>query len=578
MDDPSNEVKVDTQPSQGDLFLKVTTKIFECGRLVHVTGCAPGVVVDIISDHFGGSIGWAYAPDYEVDVSTLPLVAGDHIHASAKLCADNFDSRDEDVSSLSHDLVPPRVADPVEDCGGEVRVLEVVPGARVDVYVNGRFAGSARAALTEANVPLDRPLVDLDSVYARQSLCGRTTERGVAVTFHEALDADFVPWAGGHLSERVCQLTGQHDPEPGHAHLNDTTQWGVFGTDLGINFQHGGMHYIFFGDEGIDVSPPDLRDADPIFYTTDLSAEPSGFHMHVLGQPGTNKFRRLAVNGFEIGDLGNFEVPTGGFSYNGKIHLFIALRDGAPMRRSFLASGADPHNPLDVLFQVDSDPIGGVDDPNATNPNPSRFINISPTVIRNEDWPDLPAQAKPGDGLLLFGSGWYRRSGVFLAWAPLTPGSDLPPPSAWHFFDPVAGKWSDPGHIGDAKPLPGPGNVGELSVTWVPALRRWVMLSEQGIVRGHIARRPTGPWLPLPQEVFKSDRDGALSKYVHVPGQDSLDDREAFKNQQGGAYGPFLVPRFTKWDPWTRTATLYYLMSTHVPYQIMLMKFRLRCG
>ena len=573
----SNEVKVDAQPTFGDLFLKVTAPLRECGRLVHVRGCAPGTTVYLISKNWGGPIGWSYATDFEVDIAVPPLQAGDFVHAAASLCGSPYTSPEEEVVALSGRLTPPRVSDPVEDCGGAVRVLDVEPGARVDVYVNGTFAGSARTALSEANVPVAKPLADGDSISARQSLCGQTTDLGEKVIYQEDLDVDFVPFSSGHISERVCQLTGERDPEPGHAHLNNTTQWGVYGTDLGINFHHAGRHYIFFGDEGIDESPDELRDADPVFYTTDLAAEPSGFRMQPILQAGANKFRRLSVNGFA--DLGNFEVPTGGFSYNNKMFLFVALRNPAPMQRSFLVSGTDPHNPFDWLFQIDSDPVGGTDDPNATNPNASKFINISPWVVRNADWPGLPATT--GDGLLLYGSGWYRRSGVCLAWAPLTPGSDPPPPDEWRFFDAATRKWSDPGDIGFTEPFGGPdapAQVGEFSVSWVPDLHRWVMLSEQGIVRGHVARRPTGPWFRLPQEVFEATRDGALTKYVHVPGQDNLADRAAFAHQQGGAYGPYLVSRFTKWHPWTRTATLYYVISTHVPYQVMLLKFRLRCG
>jgi hypothetical protein len=573
----SNEVKVDAQPTLGDLFLKVIGPLRECGRLVHVRGCAPGITVYLISKSWGGPIGWSYATDFEVDIAVPPLQAGDFVHAAASLCGSPYTSPEEEVVALSGRLTPPTVSDPVEDCGGAVRVLGVEPGARVDVYVNGVFAGSARTALSEANVPVAKPLADGDSISARQSLCGQTTDLGEKVPYQEDLDVDFVPFSSGHISERVCQLTGERDSEPGHAHLNNTTQWGVYGTDLGINFHHAGRHYIFFGDEGIDVSPDELRDADPVFYTTDLAAEPSGFRMQPILQAGANKFRRLAVNGFA--DLGNFEVPTGGFSYNNKIFLFIALRNPAPMQRSFLVSGTDPHNPFDSLFQVDSDPVGGTDDPNATNPNASKFINISPWVVRNANWPGLPATT--GDGLLLYGSGWYRRSGVCLAWAPLTPGSDPPPPDEWRFFDAATRKWSDPGDIGFAEPFGGPdapAQVGEFSVSWVPDLHRWVMLSEQGIVRGHVARRPTGPWFRLPQEVFEATRDGALTKYVHVPGQDNLADRAAFAHQQGGAYGPYLVSRFTRWHPWTRTATLYYVISTHVPYQVMFLKVRLRCG
>ena len=570
--DASNTVKIDTQPAQGDLFLRISGPLFECGRLVHVTGAAPGTTVFLISKKWNGPIGWSYAPDFELDIAVMPLTPDDEIRATANLCGDPFASEAELVRRLAGDLVPPHVADPVHDCGGTVRVIGVVPGASVDVYVNGVFAGSARASFSSVNVPIAKRLVNGDRVAARQSLCTRTTRLSNEVMYHADHEVELVALPGGQISERVCQLTGERDPEPAHAHLNDTTQWGVFGTDLGINFHHAGRHYFFFGDEGIDESDDQTRDADPMFFTTDLQAEPSGFHMQPILSSGSNRFRRLAING--ASDLANFEVPTGGFSYNGKIYLFIARRNPRPMQISLLASAVDPHNAFDLLFQVDTDPVGG--ESSGPNPAPSKFINISSTVVQNVDWKDLPSQA--GDGLVLYGSGWYRRSGVCLAWAPLTPGTDPSPPASWRFFDPTSSSWSNPGDLSFAKPFAGPANVGEFSVTWIPVLRRWLMLCEQDIVRAHVAKQPTGPWTQINPEVFNKVRDGALGKWVHNPGQDNLADREAFANQQGGSYGPYLVDRFTRWNSWTRTATLYYVISTHVPYQVMLMKFRLRCA
>ena len=41
-------------------------------------------------------------------------------------------------------------------------------------------------------------------------------------------------------------------------------------------------------------------------------------------------------------------------------------------------------------------------------------------------------------------------------------------------------------------------------------------------------------------------------------------------------YGPYVVPRFTRFDHLTHELTLYYTMSTWNPYQVMLMKSVLR--
>jgi hypothetical protein len=581
--DLSNVVSVSEQPQQGDLFLKLTTPLFECGRKVHVRGCAPGVKVFLHSRFWHGPIGWSVATEHEVDIDALlPLTAGDQeVRVSAKLCGEDSESPREDVLRLpiNVDAAGPRVVEPVHDCGGSVHVVDVVAGATVDVYVNDVFAGSTRTAFNEANVPLKKMLFDGDRVKARQSICQITTRFGDERTYLEVDDAKIVPWPTGFFSERICQLTGKKDPVAGHAHLNDTTQWGVFGTDLGVNFEHGGRLYFYFGDEGIDGSADETRDADPIFFTTDLEVAPAGIRLHPVGQPGTNVFRRLAVNG--QGDLGNFEVPTGGFSFSGRHYLFISRRNPEPMRRSLLAKSTDPRNGFDFLYWIDDDPIGVNEGFAGPNPAPSEFINISPAVIKNSDWsPSVPSSS--GLGLLLFGSGWYRLSGLFLAWAPLTPGSDPPAPDQWRFYDPVTQTWSAPGDKGSAKSFGGPGapeKVGELSVTWVPQIRRWIMLSEQGIVRCHYARRPTGPWHAVNPEIFEAERDGAVSVYMHKGGtDDGLVDRDSFGNQNGAAYGPYLVPRYTKWNPWTRTATLHYVMSTHIPYQVMLMKFQLQCN
>jgi len=569
----SNTVTLDRDPPLGDLFLKLETPLVECGRRVHVRGCAPGVKVFLHSKHWGGQIGWAQATDYETDVDALlPLVKGDaEVWVTAKLCGEDYESPHEDVGPLRMRDGLPDVVTPVHDCGGFVHVHNVIPGASVEVYVNSKFAGRTRTAFKEANVPVDTLLQDGDLIKARQSICEFTSEFCPEECYVEADDMDISAWPSGIFSERICQMTGRWDPVAGHAHLNDTSQWGVFGTDLGINFEHGGTLYIYFGDEGIDDSSNDTRDADPIFFTNEMQVGPAGFHIHPILQSGSNVFRRLEVLG--QAPLGNFEVPTGGFSFNGQHHVFVSRRNPKEMQRSLLAKAANPRNGFNFLYWVDHD-----DD--LTKPPPigsANFINIAATVIRNEDWASsLPANAGPGLGLLLFGSGRYRGSGVCLAWAPLTIGSDPPPPTQWQYFDPK-NWWGDPGVKEHARPFEGPAGVGELSVNWVPQLRRWVILSGQDVIRCHYARHPTGPWHTV-APVFDPTRDGAYSVYMHkLHANDGLVDRSFAKDQQGTAYGPYLIPRFTKWNPWTRTATLFYFMSTHIPYQVMLMKFQLRC-
>jgi hypothetical protein len=318
------------------------------------------------------------------------------------------------------------------------------------------------------------------------------------VSYAEDSDVELAQ-PSGVVSTRICQLTGAQDPVPGHGHVNDTSQWGVYGTDLGVNFEHNGRLYFFFGDEGIDdPADDDSRDADPIFYTSDYAVKPFGIHLHPILESGRAHFRRLTVKGV---NLDNFGVPTGGFSYNNKLYVFVANkvdRDADKyMRQSFLGAAADPATDFDFLYPVDID--------FNLDPAQPKFINISPIVVNNAEWLTLPSQA--GDGLLVFGSGKYRSSGISIAWAPLTPGADPPPPNAWWMYD--GSGWQAPsgattpgGYIA-AKPVAGPFGVGELSVLYVAPLRRWLILCSQGQVLGFTAKDPTGPWIPLSAPVFE---------------------------------------------------------------------------
>ena len=73
--------------------------------------------------------------------------------------------------------------------------------------------------------------------------------------------------------------------------------------------------------------------------------------------------------------------------------------------------------------------------------------------------------------------------------------------------------------------------------------------------------------------IFNPDREGAFTKYMHEPGEDDLNllPPERPSADSGWAYAPFLLNRYTRWDAQCRKATIYYLMSTNSPYQVMLM-------
>jgi hypothetical protein len=84
--------------------------------------------------------------------------------------------------------------------------------------------------------------------------------------------------------------------------------------------------------------------------------------------------------------------------------------------------------------------------------------------------------------------------------------------------------------------------------------------------------------------VFNAVRDNAMGRFIHNPRR-KIDDGLAGpvmgpKNQanadeiHGGAYGPFVVERWTKVEG--STLILHYVLSTGNPYVVVLMESRLQ--
>jgi Domain of unknown function (DUF4185) len=376
-------------------------------------------------------------------------------------------------------------------------------------------------------------------------------------------------------TQRICQLTGGGDPE-GKPHPNDTTRFGLLGTDLGSSFDQfvNGEHrtYFFFGDTHTNEGD---QDGDAIAYTTDDQPEPEGLHLQFI--MGDNQWRRLVIPGIS---LGNFEVPTGGFSHAGRIYVFATtgiLRTGGwvYMENSVLASTTDAHNNFDLAYYV-SHRDDNVDTP-ATG---GKFINVAPFVINNDDWPGLPGNAPPGgQGLLMAGTGAYRKSAPYLAYAPL-PDGQTPALGDWsylqgfEFWVPGFGP-SGPPNWGNVEEQAIPlfdEPIGEISYCFNAGLKRWLIVYGGCAAEGcgivlRSAPMPWGPWSD-PQLIFNSVRENAQGKYMF----------------ECGPYGAYVISRYDRWDGASQQATFYYTLSngsciddnSEPRYQVHLMKSTLQ--
>jgi hypothetical protein len=398
-------------------------------------------------------------------------------------------------------------------------------------------------------------------IRARQRLCSKVSRPSDVVKA-----GDRPPkYDNVHRTFRICQLTGASDPA-GQPHPFDTTVVDLVGTDLGIPVDTGARLYFFFGDS--PETDDSAGDGDPIAWTAS-GPEPNGPTLHwLVNEEGL--YRRLTVEG--IPTLENFEVPTGGFTYGGRIYLFIAREkvDGV-MKTSHLAVSKLPHN-----------------DPNQ---NLQELYKVATCLDdgSNADWPGLPQSS--GEGLLMFGSKNYMASNVYLAWAPLTPGQHPPHPSTWRYFkENHPGQWIAAATVPAGQEptklliIPDPGPVAELSVIWQRRMRRWIMAhmqpgpnTAQAVVR--TSRFPWGPW-SAPVVVFDGVNDQLQAAADNLPGNKLVGHphADATQNRNTVPYAPYLIARWSKFDPSTGRLTLYYTLSVEdPPYSPQLMRTHLIC-
>lgn len=359
--------------------------------------------------------------------------------------------------------------------------------------------------------------------------------------------------AGG--VEKICQLTGDIDRELNQPTLNQTgSRYGVFGTDLGFSFPYGDRLYFLFGDT------VGLHAGDSVAYSSDADPEDCLQLQFVMGSDG--RYLPPKVPGIS---LGPFEVPTGAISAGEKMYVFFSTdhTEEKVMGRSVLARSDDGAKSFKLLYDVSTD----------------KFINIDPMIVDNVVLPGLPKSS--GQGVLLWGTGNYRRSNPYLAYVSL---SSLEDRGAWRFYagiDSSTGlpRWSE--REGDATALFDHPCLGELSVAWEAGLGKWLMLYNCALPRGITMRSADTPWGSWSdgEVIFQPWDDGGYCRFMHVAYDsqncDSVQD-PGRDDEWAGEYGPYMIPSLARSrDGMT---TVYFVMSVWNPYAVMLMKTELTAG
>ncbi len=373
---------------------------------------------------------------------------------------------------------------------------------------------------------------------------------------------------------KIVQLTGEWDrqgwggsPEgqprvdqprcddPPFAHNRTESRFGIRGLDLGVSFLHKNRIYFLFGDTIRNPHTSENDNLDSIAFCTDTDPD-NGLDLTFFKEPPRVRDNAISQRGFE--------VPIDGVSHFGSMFVFFttnARRVGHAdiMGRCVVAISQNDGDDFTYLWDVSRD----------------KFINVSVEVV---DGASIGLRSF-GKTLLIFGSGRYRSSDVYLAAMPL---DEI---ASGRFVRYYAGQqngepiWGF--NEGLAVPLFCAGCVGELSVRWNPFLKRWVILYNADNPRGIVLRTAEHPWGEWsgPTLAFDPRANNGFGQFMHVkpePGQgpqDFLDDDlidPPRRDITGGEYGPYQIAPLAKGVPGHSTQ-LYFVMSTWNPYQVMLM-------
>jgi hypothetical protein len=403
--------------------------------------------------------------------------------------------------------------------------------------------------------------------------------------FHDNSDVN-LPWrrapqvfaaATVARSEKICQVTGDWDFQlRGPSRTATASRFQLTGTDLGFPFEHNGRWFILFGDtRPRDLQFDDGRDSIAIVNGQDPDGCPQ---ISFISDPfgGGARFRPLTVAGVS---LAFFEVPTGGFTAFGHMYVFQwtdhrDLGNGKftdPIGHTALTRSDDDGRTFRRIYEDLGD----------------RFVYVTPAVVRRGSVAGLPP-SNSGDGLLIWAAGAYRDSDPYLAYVPLVSEQALETKSSlWYFagINAISGQpmWSQ--QELQAEPVFRSANpcIGEFSATWEPNLGQWLMLYNCDDPGGIIARRANNPWGPWSDVtvVFQHDVDGGLCTFMHAGlsggcGGHLNDPASPVSGQSGpgGEYAPYVLPFLTQSNP--SHVSIFYLMSTWNPYQVVLMKTTVR--
>lgn len=415
---------------------------------------------------------------------------------------------------------------------------------------------------------------------------GATSEQ---MTGEGTAGAEPVAWAPTLIGrEYLCKLISREqleDPTENHTQ----TRFNLTGTDLGVPVVADDVLYLLFGDTigyreiwPIGEDPDSLAwiplatvRADPtsvcreleFLVTPDVPSVAADVDLAILRdfagvfmQPPAGEAIETYVRqpaGPFSNMPGTFEVPGGALAVDGVVYVAYAgaveLQPRTRATRSYLArwDGRGEGVPAyQIVRTIDALVDGAL---------AGHFIQVAPVL--------------QGETVYLFGTGDYRRSGVYLARVPV---AGLTSGAGTEVFDAATNAWAA-GPAVEAAPLFEGDGVGELGVQWIAEAGVYALMYQRELHDGdaivdnrvvlRVASAPEGPWSEALTIVDMADPQFALQ---HCCGVTCVGD-QILHCEKAGLYATYLLPAITTTvEADGLTLTLPFLASTWDPYNVAL--------
>jgi hypothetical protein len=354
---------------------------------------------------------------------------------------------------------------------------------------------------------------------------------------------------------RVEQLVGDLDAQTKQPTVNSTlARFGIHGTDLGYSFEYRGQTVFLFGDT------IGAKGGDAIGWSN--SADPKGpLVLNFMTGPD-GQYLPLQPAGIPMGP---YEVPVSGIEVNGAMYVAVksAVARDWPTAVTFLTRYDDSMKTFAAVRPLSSTPGG-------------HFVT-STLKHAPEGLPGLPTNEPY---VLMFGSGEYRKSDAYLAAVPVA-GFETGAGTVFYTGrDSKGPKWSV--LESDAEPIIKHDTIGDISVTFVPQIGKWIALYDSRSPDGILMRYASEPWGPWSDaQVIFAGQNGK-GTFIHDTtrkGSDGLAgpviaEGKRPEDVNGGYYAPYIIDRFTRLEG--DVLTLQYVLSTWNPYVVQRMESSLQ--